>query len=326
MNNLKLAEIFSDGTVFQHSKPIRVFGSAFGNVTVSLDGDHKTVKAEGRWLVELDARPVGGPYTLTVTCGNESISLNNIMVGEVILFSGQSNNQLHMCETNAQFNDFVTDPLLRIFMCKRMGDGETLKSKNGWVGATPANVYNWTALAYHVGLETRESKGCAVGVIACSQGASCIQAWIDASLFVGEDADLPRETNPHKFNEAGALYEFMAKQVFPYSVGYVVWYQGESNANEREAPRYLHMLDVMIKLWREQFMDEKLRFCIVQIADYTKAGSQEYWKMMQQIQAEVPAHIPYTVSVKCADICEKDDIHPPTKWKLAKRIHNAMNL
>nr|MBQ4318449.1 hypothetical protein [Clostridia bacterium] len=328
MNNLKLAEIFSDRTVFQHSKPIRVFGRAFGNVTVCFDGECNTVKAEGKWIAEFDARPAGGPYTLTVTCGNESVTLSDIMVGEVILFSGQSNIQMHMSDETTPVPQYVRDPLLRIFVSDRLEKEEVYTPKDGWLSAVPEQIPGWSAVAYHAGLETRKACGCAVGVIACSQGASCIQAWIDRALFSGDDEPLSIHYNPDErfglWNDPGRLYDYMLTPLLPYSVSSVVWLQGESNVHPEESPHYARCLELLCECWRKGFCDETLPFVIIGIHDYEMLAGNPNWKIVQDAQEDAPNHIHDTAYVRSGDICETFDIHPPTKSMLARRVVNTL--
>ena len=121
------------------------------------------------------------------------------------------------------------------------------------------------------------------------------------------------------------LYHSMLEPLMPMSFAYVVWYQGETNTYPGEAQKYRRMLEMMVSCHRRGFMDDDLFYCIVQIADNINAKHPELWKQVQEIQADAPNFINGCITVKCADICEDDCIHPPTKWKLAKRIFEAMN-
>jgi len=326
--NLKLAEILCDGVIFQHSKPIRIFGSACGNVTVCFDGESQSVEANGKWMIEFPPRGIGGPYEMVVTCGEESITVTKIMIGEVILFSGQSNNWVHMFEVTTPFSEYVDDFYLRTFVCERPEDDEIFSPMNGWLPARRYQIPGWAALPYLTGHEARMDKDCPVGVIACSQGASCIQSWIDKAAFTGEDAPLDNHVDTYPlyetWNHAGWLYDHMLSQVIPFSVGCVVWYQGEINARENEVGNYLRMLEMLTACWRKAFNDENLFFCIIQLADFIHAMYPEYWKKIQEAQELAQFRIPNVKTVRCADICENDVIHPPTKDKLAKRIYDAI--
>ncbi len=201
MGKLQLAEIFCDGVIFQHAKPIRVFGSAGGCVTVDFDGESRSVQADGKWVVEFAPRGIGGPYEMTAACEEESITVKNIMIGEVILFSGQSNNWVHMFEVTTPFSEYVDDKLLRTFVCDRPEDDEIFTPRNGWLPARRYQIPGWAALPYLTGHEARLDRDCPVGVIACSQGASCIQSWIDKTAFTGEDAALDNHVDIYPLYE-----------------------------------------------------------------------------------------------------------------------------
>ena len=142
---MKLAQIFRDGLILQRNKPIRVFGEGVGNVTVRLElesgGDvqYRTAKADEKdsWLVELDARPAGGPYIMTVTCGLESITLRSIMIGTLLLFTGQSNNAMTMAEEVTPESEYVRDALLRIYFPDRILKNEGSNINAGWMSAFP---------------------------------------------------------------------------------------------------------------------------------------------------------------------------------------------
>jgi len=335
---MKLAQIFRDGLILQRNKPIRVFGEGMGNVTVRLElesgGDvqYRTAKADdkGSWLVTLDARPAGGPYIMTVTCGLESITLRSIMIGTLLLFTGQSNNAMSMAEEVTPESEYVRDALLRIYFCDRILKNEGSNINAGWLSAFPERIGSWAALAYLLGLEYRRAEpDTAVGLVICSQGASCIQSWMDEKLFCGDDEALAYHHNPVEryklFNGPGMLYHHMLEPLMPMSFGYALWYQGECNTYPNEAQNYRRMLEMLVSCHRKGFMDDELFFCIVQIADNISPKYPELWKLVQDTQAEAPSFIQHCTTVKCADICENDVIHPPTKWKLAKRIFETMN-
>lgn len=326
---MKLAEIFQNGVILQAGKPIRIFGEGEGKITVSLNGAFaETVAEGGHWVASLPAMEYGGAYTLTVCGENSMIEISDVYVGEVILFSGQSNIQFHMNEEITPPEKYTDDDMLRIFVSLRLEDEEWIHPSDGWVKARVDNIDHWSALAYLVGRDLREKGAFAVGVVACSQGASVIQAWIDEKLITGTDIDVPLEKRhfdskyePFQvWNSYGRLYHFMLEPLIPFSFGGVVWYQGESNASECEGEIYCDMLEVMIENWRDRFSDEKLKFFVVQLADYTDSVG---WKKVQKAQLEAENRIDGVKTLICADICEAKEIHPPTKWKLAERIVEA---
>ena len=89
---MKLAELFTDNMVLAANKPLRVFGDGVGDVTINFLGKTYTSKCYyGKWEVELDPAPYGGPYQMEVILNGNSTILKNVYVGEVILLAGQSN-------------------------------------------------------------------------------------------------------------------------------------------------------------------------------------------------------------------------------------------
>src|SRR5215212_5203876 len=92
--NVALPKIFGDNMVLQRNKPIPVWGWADANEKITLEFNHQTksVTADksGNWKINLDKESAGGPYQLVVK-GNNKITFNNVLVGEVWICSGQSN-------------------------------------------------------------------------------------------------------------------------------------------------------------------------------------------------------------------------------------------
>ena len=92
---LKLASIFTDGAVLQRNKLIPVWGQATPDELVEITFNDQSAYARtafgGKFMCYLPSFPAGGPYEMTVKCGNDTIVLKDIMVGEVWLASGQSN-------------------------------------------------------------------------------------------------------------------------------------------------------------------------------------------------------------------------------------------
>jgi sialate O-acetylesterase len=137
-------------------------------------------------------------------------------------------------------------------------------------------------------------------------------------------ADLPvssRAIYP-LWNDDGQLFEYQLKKILPYAIAGVVWYQGESNTDGEEGTLYFEMLRALVESWRESFMDNKLPFVVVQIADLN--GKLGGWKRVQDAQLRAGKEIDGVDCVICRDICENDDIHPQSKRALGKRISDIL--
>ncbi len=331
---MKFAQLFCDGLIVQANKPFRVFGEGEGHGSVTWQGVTKEICGkDGKWLAEFDPMPYGGPYTLDAELDGEKYTINDIYVGEVILFSGQSNIQFRMNAEATPPALYQADDMLRIFVCERMEAGELILPSDGWVKAHPDNIGGWSALAHLVGKELRKCGCPAVGVVACAQGASVIQSWLPRDVFVGSELELPFEvlfSDHHNkvfqlWNRYGTLYDFMLSRLIPYSFGAVVWYQGESNSSVAEGEIYDKLLSCLITTWRQRFIASELPFIVVQIADYFEEKDRiKAWKLVQQKQDLISNPVSGVVTVRSGDICETNDIHPRTKSRLAKRIVDTM--
>ncbi len=329
---MQLSPLFADHMVLQAGKPIRVFGTGSGTVTVSFCGHDAAVTThETSWLCTLPAMPAGGPYTMHITLDGCGITLRDIWVGRVLLCAGQSNMQFTMAEEITPPQQYIADDGLRIFTVTRPEDpalsAPGLTAADGWQRAAVSGIGRWSALGYLIGRQLRANTGQAVGIILCAQGASVIQSWMDPARIPAAAAAIPAQalfrdhTAYPEWNTPGMLYKNMLCPVMPYGVGGVVWYQGESNASPAEAACYVQMLAAMVANWRDIALDAALPFVAVQIAD-TRTG--EGWLAMQAAQSAAPTVIAGLQMIPSGDISEKEMIHPVTKGLLARRIAKAI--
>lgn len=330
---LQLSQIFQNGAVLAANKPIRVFGTGDGHVAVDFLGTHAEADSEnGRFCVTLPARPYGGPYEMKVTLDGDTVVLSDLYVGEVLLLSGQSNIEFRMNESK----DYpeLSEPchMIRAFHPERVTRNRPYHPEDGWkICEADEVIANTSAIGYEVGLALSKQLGCAVGLIAAYQGASVIQSWMPKGSVEAIGFHFTKEELYHShfnyplWNDPGQLYEAMLKPWIPYSVSRAIWYQGESNASPAESAVYHKMLAEMIRIWREDFDDPTLPFTIIQIADYLKNIAKGCgWRQIQDAQIKVQNETSYVKTVISRDVCENDDIHPPTKRYLSERVAKAI--
>ena len=329
---MKLNPIFSGNMVFAANKPILIYGTGKGEAQISFAGITRAViSSEDKWFVEFPAMQYGGPYELSFSCGDEMIHFNNIYVGEVYLFAGQSNMEFKMRESNTPEELYQPEKNLRFFSTDRIEGGDRYTPKDGWIVTEQDNIKDFSAIGYLAGKELARNLDIAIGIIVCYQGASSIESWLPEGTYKRIGIDLADdEKHPGRFykeplpwHHPGVLYHLSLFPVFPFSISAVVWYQGESNTAPKEGKCYLTALTEFVRICRNNFNDPKLPFIVVQIADY-KARNDEGWRAVQSAQDEAQRILPHTKTVISADVCENDDIHPKTKHHLAKRIADAL--
>lgn len=324
-----LADIFADGAVFQAGKPIRIFGQAYGEAELTFDGETKKINANGNFCAEFSARPYGGPYELFLRSRSEKKVYKNIFVGEVLLLAGQSNIAFKLKSSSYPKESYESEPRLRCFCGGLYETEHSFPPKDGWITCRKEAAGDFSAIGYHVGQRLCREKGIAVGLIACYLGSTVIESWIPAEIGSREEFYLPPEEkydSPYvrgDYNRYGAMYGLKIKSVVPFSVGNVIWYQGESNTGKSEHKIYTKLLCELIECWRNDFLDPSLPFTVVQIANWD-ARDDEAWHGIQAAQAKITELSDNTAVIPSFDVCETNDIHPPTKQALADRICEAL--
>ena len=192
--NFKLHNIYGDHMVLQRDRDIVITGTAARGkkVTVTLAGNSATAVAgrNGVWKAVLPAMSAGGPHTLTVS-GKKGAqrTLEDVMIGEVWLCSGQSNmafvlrdafNWQAECDTAKNLPDLrLFDVNRRVSFGKKLGDIESA----GWDRATPNGAKWFSAIGFLFGRELQKSLGVPVGIINSSWGGTAIEPWISRQAF-----------------------------------------------------------------------------------------------------------------------------------------------
>ena len=188
--DVTVSHLFSDHMVLQRDLPIRVWGTAEPGekVTVTL-GDRTaaaTTDASGKWLVALEKMTAGGPFTLTVV-GNSRIEVQDVLIGEVWVCSGQSNMNMPIdwgvfgawgTPECTEALKMIDDPQLRMFLAANQVSNVPMINVPGqWKIAKGNEVLKWSAAGYFFGVELRRELGVPVGLVKSSVGGTQIESW-----------------------------------------------------------------------------------------------------------------------------------------------------
>jgi sialate O-acetylesterase len=139
----------------------------------------------GKWMVKLAPLPTGGPITVTVS-GKNTITLQNVLVGEVWVCSGQSNMQMSVKSSNDSEREIAaaTFPQIRLLSVPQHGTQEPQSDFQGkWAVCSPETVGGFSAAAYFFGRELYQNLNVPIGLIHCSWGGSSCEAWVKRSLL-----------------------------------------------------------------------------------------------------------------------------------------------
>lgn len=191
---IKLPHIFGDNMVLQREKPIAVWGwaKAKEKVTIKFHDQTKTTVADkaGKWSVKLDAEKAGGPYTLTVS-GKNSVTLTNILVGEVWICSGQSNMEwpVRMASNAAQEIAEANYPQIRHIKIPNVvaSTPQADFASGDWKVCSPETAGDFTAVGYFFAVKLAKELNVPVGLINTSWGGTHSETWTSREAFQNSD-------------------------------------------------------------------------------------------------------------------------------------------
>lgn len=333
---VKLPDILSSGMVLQQKSQVRLWGKAAAasqvNITASWDNKSYTIQAadDGSFSLSLSTPKAGGPYTITFSDKDGAIVLDNILIGEVWLCSGQSNMEMPMKGFKNQpildSEKILTEAAnnkLRLFTTRKAVSFEVLEDCQGkWEISTPQSAANTSALAFQFGQMLQKRLNVPVGIIVSSWGGTPINAWMSRESLAAIEPVSSARPDTVTSKTPAALYNGMIAPLTPFAVGGFLWYQGENN--HREPEMYEKMMPAMVQDWRAKFNNPKLPFYFVQIAPwlYSKTGIQ-YAPYFREMQYRLSKTIPNSGIAVTTDIGSNKTIHPPDKTKIAERLLRA---
>lgn len=188
---IKLPRIVSDGMVLQRNQPLSIWGwaDAGENVTVNFKNKiyHTIAGKDKKWLVKIEPQPDGGPYRMSIIGKNNKIDLQDLLIGDVWLCSGQSNMEAVMGRTNikANYKDIIATSnykKIRQFTVQRdmaFQEIDDVKSEKAWVSVNPESVLSFSAVAFFFAKELYEKYKVPIGLINSSVGGTPVQSWVD---------------------------------------------------------------------------------------------------------------------------------------------------
>jgi len=239
--DVKLPAIFTPHMVLQRDQKDKVWGWAEKGeeVTVSIAGQTKTAKADddGKWSLQLDPLPAGGPHTMTVK-GKNTVTLDDVLVGEVWICSGQSNMQWDVNVANDPDLERLSAnyPKIRLISVPQVGTQEPKDDFQGkWEVCSPKTVGNFSAVGYFFGRQLYQTLDVPIGLIDDSWGGSSCEAWIRKDAMTDPKyKDLLEKWSDKKSDtgnqQPANIYNGVLRPTIGYGIRGVVWYQGETNA------------------------------------------------------------------------------------------------
>jgi sialate O-acetylesterase len=331
---VSLPAIFSNHMVLQQNAEVTIWGWANPSEEVTVTGswDKNPVKTKAnnlaQWQVKIKTPAAGGPHAITVK-GNNTIEIQDVLMGEVWLCSGQSNMEW---TTRAGIDNAQPEiakanfPAIRFFTVpRRSADGAQLNVDAQWVVCTPETMPDFSAVGYFFGQKIHENLKVPVGLINSSWGGTPAEIWVSANTItenqVLAEAAAKVKEEPYGPNKPGKAFNAMIAPLIPYRLAGALWYQGESNTSNPQ--NYEKLLPALIQDWRTQWGYE-FPFYYVQIAPYNY-GENQNGVLLRDAQRKTLS-VPNTGMVVISDVGNIKDIHPRNKIPVGQRLANwALN-
>jgi sialate O-acetylesterase len=182
---VKLPALIRDSMVLQRESKIKLWGWASAGEKIEVRFAGKTAKAktgkDGRWNLSLPAMKAGGPFTMTIK-GNNTITLHEILLGDVWICAGQSNMVHQMSLHSVRYADevaTVNNPQIRQFWVPNIASLQGPQndiSPGYWKAANTANIGEFSVVAYFFAKKLYEKYQVPIGIINASWGGIPIEA------------------------------------------------------------------------------------------------------------------------------------------------------
>ena len=334
---IQLAPFFASDMVLQRLETVKIWGKGNKDAKITLftswDGKKYATKSDinGHWSILIQTPDAGGPYEIKISDG-EPLVLENVLLGDVWLCSGQSNMEMPVKGFRGQPIVGSQEAIvsanpnrpIRLFTVKRAFSTTPQDTLTGsWNLNNPKSVGPFSATAYFFGDLLQQTLDIPIGLIHSSWSASKIEAWMDQeTLSSFPEILLPDERQTEFGWPAGTptlLYNAMIHPLAGLKIKGVIWYQGESNSNDPEL--YSKLFPVWMDLWRRSFDSKELPFYYVQIAPYQAEGkdliNRAVFRESQLVSMKELSNVGMAVTT---DVGSEKFIHAPYKKKIGERL------
>ena len=376
---LQLAKPFSNNMVLQRGQPIHIWGKGYPgkSVTVKFGGVLKSivVKQDSSWGVYYNKMKASVlQHQLLVKSDGESISLTNIVIGDIWLCIGQSNMQFSLKEEMHYKEEIQSSTIdgLRFYNPSFIGKGVFNKAftdsmiqrltindfynKVSWQKSDSLSARDMTAIGYYFGKQLLQETGVPIGLIHLAIGGCPIETFISKDALMnskqfsskvngnwltnnqlpvwikergvqnvgGNDKVISDELGPNHGYKPSFAFEAGIQPLVPLPIKGVLWYQGESNAQELDrVMEYAALQKLMIEDYRKLWKNENLPFYCVQLSSIDSISyKSQLWPLFRDEQRKLLSIVKNGGMAVCSDIGAKNNVHPTNKKLVGERLAN----
>ncbi|MFN0137799.1 MAG: sialate O-acetylesterase [Phycisphaerae bacterium] len=339
---VRLPAVISNNMVLQRDSQVAIWGWATAGEKVAVRGTwggsavETIALADGKWRVDLPTGPAGGLHDVIVV-GSNTITVKDVLLGEVWLCSGQSNMEWSLgpvvgpgVENWESEIKTAEMPSIRLFRVPhKKSDTTQADVEAKWELCSADTARAFSGVGFFFGRRLHKDLNVPIGLIQSTWGGTPVEFWMsEPAMRAIPDlaASIEKRVEGGKPRDYTVLYNGMVAPLVPYGVRGFLWYQGEANCNR--AVQYRTSFAAMITQWRSDWGRGDLPFYFVQIApfEYTKFEKEppKDWPHPSAELREaqlVTLSVVNTGMVVTTDITDNvADIHPKNKLDVGNRL------
>lgn len=329
---IRLPAVIASNMVLQRNSTVQLWGWAHAGEKVRVHTswnnslDSTVTTRDAKWRITIKTPEAGGPYTITLQ-GNNLVKLENVLIGEVWVCSGQSNmawsSYQGLKDVIAEFPT-CADSKMRFFQIPNTtAEYPQDDCSATWAVCDSNTLKGFSAVGYFFGKKLRQDLDIPIGLINTSWGGTPAEVWTpapevekDAALKEAAAKLTPSNGWP---GTPGYTYNAMIAPITSFSIAGAIWYQGESNAGT--ASTYTKLMGTMISAWRKAW-NKEFPFYFVQIAPYNYGKGTIKGALLREAQTET-LQFPHTGMAVITDlVADTGNIHPTNKHDVGLRLAN----
>ena len=342
---VKLPHLIGDNMVIQQQTDVRLWGWARPGCTVKVTPSWSTEQAtakvdrQGRWLLSVRSPQASyTPLSLTFDDGEGSVTVSNVLAGEVWVCAGQSNMEMPVkgfgnCPV-LNYNQAIIDApgprqvrSVKIPAVMSMTPLEDADCQ--WRESSPQTVGDFSATGFFFARMANRALDIPIGLVEANKGGTRVESWLTKEnllKYTSDPTDSLEIVNrwPEWDYHRSLLWgNGTFNPILNYTVKGILFYQGCSNVGD-PGNQYSERLKLLVEQWRAQFKLGEIPFYFVQIAPYDSGDKQATWNaLLQEQQYRASQIIP-----NCGLVCTNDavfpyegtQIHPAQKQKVGERL------
>ncbi|TAE49734.1 MAG: sialate O-acetylesterase, partial [Bacteroidetes bacterium] len=184
--DVRPARVFADHMVLQRGQPVPVWGWAKPGEKITLTFNGQTLRTQAAkdstWRIDLVPMQAGGPFTMTLAGKKNTVTLQDILIGEVWICSGQSNMEWPLSQTRdaeAEIAAANYPQIRQLYVRHEIAMSPRKDLPNGaWTACSPQTAGEFTAVGYFFARKLQQELGVPIGLINTNWGGTEVETWI----------------------------------------------------------------------------------------------------------------------------------------------------